>query len=222
MSWAVENVPGEAEDPWLLGGQRERKRICMSKKIQGASQMALQERQKAWVWSLGWEDPLEKGMAKHSSILARTIPWTEEPGRLQSMGSQRVRHDWATEQEKVQKPQREGKRVRRDWRDEVCQGAQQGTLRSRTRRRIWDEMLRKLLCCSMRSESESDSVVSHSLRPHSVHGILQARIVEWVSFPFSRGTSQPREWTQISHIAGRFFTNWAIGEAQHEKREVKK
>ena len=45
------------------------------------------------VRSLGWEDPLEKGMATHSSILARRIPWTEEPGRLQSMGSQRVGHD---------------------------------------------------------------------------------------------------------------------------------
>ena len=44
----------------------------------------------------GWEDPLEKEMATHSSILAWEIPWTEEPGRLQSMGSQRVRHDWAT------------------------------------------------------------------------------------------------------------------------------
>ena len=45
------------------------------------------------VLSLGWEDPLEKEMATHSSILAWRIPWTEEPGRLQSVGSQRVRHD---------------------------------------------------------------------------------------------------------------------------------
>ena len=45
------------------------------------------------VQSLGWEDPLEKGMATHSSSLAWRIPWTEEPGGLQSMGSQRVRHD---------------------------------------------------------------------------------------------------------------------------------
>ena len=45
------------------------------------------------VQSLGWEDPLEKDMAPHSSTLAWKIPWTEEPGRLQSMGSQRVRHD---------------------------------------------------------------------------------------------------------------------------------
>ena len=42
---------------------------------------------------LGWEDPLEKGLATHSTILAWRIPWTEEPGGLQSMGSQRVRHD---------------------------------------------------------------------------------------------------------------------------------
>ena len=52
--------------------------------------------QETWVWSLGWEDPLEKQMETHSSILAWKISWTEEPGGLQSMGSQRVRHDWAT------------------------------------------------------------------------------------------------------------------------------
>ena len=46
--------------------------------------------------TLGQEDPLEKGMATHSSILAWRIPWTEEPGGLQSMGLPRVRHDWAT------------------------------------------------------------------------------------------------------------------------------
>ena len=49
-----------------------------------------------WVWSLGQEDPLEKEMATHSSILAWIIPWTKEPGRLQSMGSQRVGHNWVT------------------------------------------------------------------------------------------------------------------------------
>ena len=46
-----------------------------------------------WVPSLGWEDPLEKEMAAHSSTLAWKIPWIEEPGRLQSMVSQRVGHD---------------------------------------------------------------------------------------------------------------------------------
>ena len=47
----------------------------------------------AWVWFLGWEDPLQKEMATHSSTLAWKILWTEEPGSLQSMGSQRVGHD---------------------------------------------------------------------------------------------------------------------------------
>ena len=47
----------------------------------------------------------------------------------------------------------------------------------------------------------------------SVHGILQARILEWVAMSFSRGSSQPRDWTQVSHITGRFFTVWATGEA---------
>ena len=49
--------------------------------------------QETWVRSLDWEDPLEKEMATHSSTLAWKIPWTEEPGRLQSMGSKTVGHD---------------------------------------------------------------------------------------------------------------------------------
>ena len=53
----------------------------------------LQAMQETWVRSLGWEDPLEKEMTTHSSTLAWKIPWTEEPGRLQSMGSLRVGHD---------------------------------------------------------------------------------------------------------------------------------
>ena len=52
--------------------------------------------QETWVRSLGWEDPLEKEMAAHSSILAWKSPWTAEPDRLPSMGSQRVGHDWVT------------------------------------------------------------------------------------------------------------------------------
>ena len=57
----------------------------------------------------------------------------------------------------------------------------------------------------------------------TVHGILQARILEWVVFPFSRGSSQPRNQTGLSYIAGRFFTNWAIREAylKYKKMKVK-
>ena len=67
----------------------------------------------------------------------------------------------------------------------------------------------------------SSSVVSDSLRPcglysppgSSVHGILQARILEWVAISFSRGSSRPRDWTQVSHIAGRCFNLWPTREA---------
>ena len=59
---------------------------------EGKNPHAMQE---TWIQSLGWEYPLEKGMATLSSFLAWRIPWTEEPGGLQSMGLQRVRHDWS-------------------------------------------------------------------------------------------------------------------------------
>ena len=55
--------------------------------------------QVTWVQSQGQEYPLEKEMTTHTSILARKIPWTEEPGRLQSMGSQRVRQDLVTKEQ---------------------------------------------------------------------------------------------------------------------------
>ena len=55
----------------------------------------MKETEEMWVLSLGREDPLEEEMATHFSILAWKIPWTEEPGGLQSMGLQRVEHNWA-------------------------------------------------------------------------------------------------------------------------------
>ena len=58
--------------------------------------------QETWVQSLGWEDPLEKEMATHSRILAWKIPWTEEPGGLQSMGSQRIGQDLVAKQQPPQ------------------------------------------------------------------------------------------------------------------------
>ena len=65
--------------------------LLVAQKIKNLS--AIKE---TWVWSLGQEDPLEKEMAIHSSILSWEIPWIEEPVGLQSMGSQKVRHDWVT------------------------------------------------------------------------------------------------------------------------------
>ena len=62
----------------------------------GSDYKNLSAMQETRVQSLGWEDPLEKGMATHSSVLAWRILWTEGPGGLQSMGLQRVKHNWAT------------------------------------------------------------------------------------------------------------------------------
>ena len=53
---------------------------------------------------------------------------------------------------------------------------------------------------------------------YPVHGVLQARILEWVAVPFSRESSQPRDWTQVSLIAGRFFTSWATTEAEYKDK----
>ena len=67
------------------------------------------------------------------------------------------------------------------------------------------------------SEVKSLSLVQLFVTPqiiYTLHGILQARILERVAFPFCRGSSQPRDRTQVSHIAGGFFTSWATREAQ--------
>ena len=75
---------------WLIGGPSGKEPTCQCR------------RHKRWgVGSLGQEDPLEKGMASHSSMLAWWIPWTEGPGRLQSMGSKRVGHNWSDNYRKV-------------------------------------------------------------------------------------------------------------------------
>ena len=67
---------------------------CSRASLKAQMVMNLPAMHKTWVWSLGWEDPLGKGIATHSSILAWRIPWREEPGGLQSMGSQRVWYNW--------------------------------------------------------------------------------------------------------------------------------
>ena len=120
----------------------------------------LPEMQKTWVRSLGWEDPLEKEMTNHSSTLAWKIPWTEEPGRLQSMRSQRVGHDWVTSFHVTTSLLSTKVKV------------------TQSRLTLWNSM------------------------DCTVHGILQARILEWVTIPFSRGYSQPRHRTQVFLIAG--------------------
>ena len=80
-SYFIYNVPGEGETG---------KVPCTLHSLVAQTVKNLPAMQEMWVRSLGWEDPLEKGMAIHSSILAQRILWTEEPGGLQSTGSQRV------------------------------------------------------------------------------------------------------------------------------------
>ena len=122
--------------------------------------------QETWVRSLGREDPLEKEMATHSSIPAWRIPRTEEPGRLQSTGSQTVRHDWATS----------------------------------LKRRIESESEVAQSCPTFSDPMDC------SLPGSSIHGIFQARVLEWVAVSFSRGSSRLRDWTRVSRIAGGCFT----------------
>ena len=97
VSWICGICQG-LPDPELLSPAslkvKGNKQYCLSTDSFPVAQMvknlpAVQETQ---VGSLGWEDPLERGMATHSSVLAWKIPWTEEPGGLQSMGSQRLEH----------------------------------------------------------------------------------------------------------------------------------
>ena len=71
--------------------------------------------------------------------------------------------------------------------------------------------------CQTRPESQSCSVLSDSLQPQGIYSprSLQARLLEWVAVPFSRGSSQPRDWTQVSCITGRFFISWVTREPKN-------
>ena len=137
------------------------------------------------VWSLGQEDPLGKEMATHSSTLAWKIPWTEECGRLQSMGWQRIGHDWATslslQQEKNIKNKENWNRI----------------LTFANNKHDNKQLARNILCtkwcvCSVASVmSDSLRPMDHSLPGSSVHGIFPARILEWVTMFSSKSFPDP-------------------------------
>ena len=141
-----------------------------------------------WVPSLGQEDPLEKGMANHHSTLAWKIPWTEKPGGLLSIRSQRVGHDWS---------------------DLTC------TIR----------YLLKILYYNLHmKESESEAAQScptlcdpmnYSLAGSFVLGIFQAGVLEWVTTSFSRGSSQPRDWTLPPTLQANAFAVRATRDFTH-------
>ena len=156
---------------------------------------------------MGTCSTLEEGVASHSSILAWRTPWTEEPGGLQSMG--------------VAKSQTLLKRLRMHWLK---------WLSTHTSSNLFLFLLNLLLkylflflCiylvfyCVLVPQSclTLCEPMDCSLPGSSVHGICQARILEWVAISFSRGSSRPRDQTWVFCIAGRFFTIWATRETLH-------
>ena len=177
--------------------------------------------QDIWVRSLGWEDPLGKGMGTHSSILAWRIPWTDEFGRLQSMGSQRVGHDWATNtftspglsfrmQDLVpwlgNKPGPPGLGA---W-----------SLSHWTTREVStfvNYFNSHLVLCRSVCPALGDPV-DYGLSSFPVHGIFQARILEWVAMSSSRSSLWPRDWTQVSCLGRWVLYHWATWEAHQVGR----
>ena len=162
-------------------------------------------------------------MATHSSTLARKIPWMEEPGRLQSMGSQRVRHDSATSgQATIHDIQNTQKLhyltivsesgispyavlcdvhfffLNKETEDQNIQFEQFSVEEAQSQ--VFYFTLNPMLCSAKLLQwcpTLCDSM-DCSLPGFSVHGILQAGILEWVGRPSSRGSSQPRDPTHIS------------------------
>ena len=147
----------------------------------------MQETQGTWVQSLSQEDPLEEEMATHSRISTWKISWREEPGRLQSMGLQRVRQNLATEH-------------------------YLSIYHSFFLYIYLSGWSLKFECACMCAQH---SVVFKSLPPKgcssqgsSVHGIFQTRILEYVAFSHSTGSSQLRDWKQISSMF--FIGRWIL------------
>ena len=172
--------------------------------------------QKTWIPSLGWEDPLEEGMATHSSILAWRILWTEEPGGLQSMGSQRLRHDWVTNT-----VYRVNLRLssylshksifilKNIYKCNANIIPNKINTTSLLLSNTWPLFKFKgcgCMCLHTQSCLTLCSPMYWSLPGSSVHEISQARILEWVAISFCRGSSQPRDQTLVSALASRFFT----------------
>ena len=142
-------------------------------------------------------------------------PGVDGQGDLARCGSRghRVRHNWATELNWILK------------RSIFKRSSTSLTVAHQCWHPACNFSPKTILFYSFHSETDTviysilNSVVSDSLQPvdcsrpsSSIHGILQARILEWVAISFSRRSSQPRDWTQVSHIVGRRFTIWATRE----------
>ena len=151
----------------------------------------MKETYDTWVPSLGQEYPLKEGMATHPSIVTWRVPWTEKCGRLQSIGSHRVRHYW------------------RDLAGTRALGYTSSGIKCCIQLCPLLFVPKKVkLLCPVRLCDPMDCSLPH----FSVHGIFQARVLEWVAISFPRGYSQPRDQTWVSRIVGRYFTIWATRE----------
>ena len=165
----------------------------------------------AWVRFLSWEDPLEKGMATHSSSLAWRIPWTEEPGGLQSTASQEARHDWVTFTFTVVKSLSSGIRQIEfeSWPYHFS-----FIMSSRQSLKIFYFLVFHLIeLLWMRSRAFNACMLSRfsqvwlwdpvncSPPGSSVHVILQARMLAWVAMPSPRGSSWHRDQPRVSYIS---------------------
>ena len=135
-------------------------------------------------------------MATHSSILAWKIPWTEELGGLQSMGCK-----------ESDKTAQQHSSVYSFYLSQS--GLSFPSLSCRKNSNQYRYLLPYLpnskTCMKVKVAQSCPTLCS--CMDYAVHGILQARILEWVAFPFSRGSSQPRDRTHVSRIAAGFFTN---------------
>ena len=153
--------------------------------------------------SLGWKDPLEEGMAIHSTTLARRIPWTEEPGGLRSLGLQRVRHSWSD-------LARTHAEIEIDI--DPSQAERDGVADVVQRQQVYWRILSHLHACVLshfRCVQLFCGSMNCSPPGSSVHGILQARILEWVAMSSSSRFSPPRDWTPVSCTDKWVLHHWA-------------
>ena len=180
-------------------------------------------------------------MAAHSSILAWRIPWIEEPGRLQFMGSQRVGYYWVTNTFRfllsaaketplkmetfLKNVNVSYKSITSAWFSEFFPcllflrrwAALNIIPMTHFGGKVCSPAMHLPSMCVLVTQSCSTlcDPVDCSPPGSSVHGILQARILEWVAIPFSRRSYWPRDRTQISHISGRFLLSETPGKPQY-------
>ena len=144
---------------------------------------------------------LEKEMATHSSTLAWKIPWTEKHGRLQSMGSQRVGHDWATSLIHIYISE-----IRIHLTTDVSGFSSFSPLE------LHFKMVHFITCLVAKLYLTHHDPMDCSPPGSSVREISQARVLKWVAISFSRGSSWPSDQTSVSYLVGSLYL-WTTWEA---------